>query len=124
MSPIQFNTLLLLLATSFKNSIQKTKKTNKTIKFYHRVICKSSFVNYLLECYIWNIQYVGKSEITFNIKVNNHRKDVKNYNAIPACKYFNRHYHDFINHGKFIIKEQLRNVRTTSTETLKERLKR
>ena len=32
-------------------------------------------------------------------------------------------FHDFDNHGKIIIIEQLRNIRTTSTETLKERLK-
>ena len=84
--------------------------------------CKSSFVIYLLECYICNIQYVGKSETPFNIRLNNHRKDVKNPNAIPACKHFNRHDHDFNNHGKIIIVEQLRNICTISTETLKERL--
>ena len=55
------------------------------------------------------------------IRLNNHRKDVKNPNAIPACKYFNRHDHGFHNHGKVIIIEQSRNIRTTSTETLKER---
>ena len=37
--------------------------------------------------------------------------DVKKYN------------HDFNNHGKFIMIDQLRNIRSTSTETLKERLK-
>ena len=42
---------------------------------------------------------------------------------MPACKHFNRHDHDFNNHGKIIIIEELRNIRTTSTETLKERLK-
>ena len=35
----------------------------------------------------------------------------------------NRHDHDFDNHGKFIVIEQLKNIRATSTETLKERLK-
>ena len=67
--------------------------TNKTFKIYHRVKCKSSLVIYLLECYICNIQYVGKSETPFNIRLNNHRKDVKNPNAMPACKHFNRHDH-------------------------------
>ena len=70
-------------------------------KIYHRVDCKSSFVIYLLECYICNIQYVGKSETPFNIRLNNHRKDVKNRNAIPACRRFNRHVHDFNNHGNY-----------------------
>ena len=63
------------------------------------------------------------STTAFNIRLNNHRQDVKNPNAIPACKHFNRNDHDFKNHGKIIIIEQIRNIRTTSTETLKERLK-
>ena len=98
----------------------KSNQNNKTFKIYHRKNCKSSFVIYLLECYICNIQYVGKSETPFNIRLNNHRKDVKNPNAIPACKYFNRHDHGFHNHVKVIIIKQPRNSRTISTETLKE----
>ena len=70
-----------------------------------------------------NIQYAGKSEPPSNIRLNNHRKDVKNPNAIPVCKHFNRHDHDFNNHGKIIIIKQLRKTRMTSTETLKEKLK-
>ena len=76
----------------------KSNQTNKTFKIYHRVDCKSSFVIYLLECYICNIQYVGKSKTTFNIRLNNQKKDVKNPNAIPACKHFTRNDHDFNNH--------------------------
>ena len=101
----------------------KSNQTSKIFKIYHRVNCKSCFVVYLLECYICNIQCVGKSETPFNIRLNNHRKDAKNPNAIPVCKHFNRHDHDFNNHWKIIIIEQLRNIRTTSTETLKQRLK-
>ena len=86
---------------------------HRTFKIYHRVNCKSSFVIYLLECYICNIQYVGKSETLFNIRPN----------AIPTFKHFNRNNHDFNNHRKIIIVEQLRNIRTASTETLKEKLK-
>ena len=85
--------------------------------------CKSRFVTYLLECYICNIKYVGKSETLFNIRLNNHGKNVKNPNVIPAWKHFKRRDHDFNNHGKIIIKEQLRNIRTASADTLKERLK-
>ena len=77
--------------------------SGETFKIYHRVNCKISFVIYLLECYICNIQYVGKSETPFNISLNNHRKDVKNPNAIPAWKHFNRHDHGFNNRGKIII---------------------
>ena len=108
----------LISTTTFKS-----KQSNKTFKIYNRVNCKSSFIIYLLECYICNIQYVSKSEIPLNIRLNNHRKDVKNPNAIPTCKDLNRYDHDLNNHGKMIIIEQLRNIRTTSAEALRERLK-
>ena len=64
------------------------------------------------------IQYAGKSETSFNIRLNNHRKNVKKPNAKEICKYFNNNEHRFSKHGKFIINEQLRNMNTTSTETL------
>ena len=32
---------------------------------------------YMMECIICNLQYVGKNETPFNIRLNNHRKDVK-----------------------------------------------
>ena len=108
----------LISTTTFKSN-----QTNKAFKIYHRVHCKISFVIYLLECYIGNIQYVGKSERPCKIRLNNHRNDVKSPNAIPAPKHFNRHDYNFNKYGKIIIIEQLRNILTTSTETLKERLK-
>ena len=78
---------------------------------------------YLLECILCKIQYVAKSETAFNIRLNNHRKDIKKLNAIEACKHFNSNEHTFSKHGKFIIIEQLRNINTTPTETLKLRLR-
>ena len=69
------------------------------------------------------IQYVGKSEKSFNIRLNNHRKDIKKPNTIEACKHFNNNEHTFSKHGKFTIIEQLQNINTTPTETLKLRLK-
>ena len=74
----------LISTTTFKSN-----QTNKTFKTNHIVNCKNSFVIYLLECYICNMQYVGKSETPFNIRFNNHKKDPKNPNAIPAWKHFN-----------------------------------
>ena len=52
----------------------------------------------------------------FNIRLN------KKPNAIEACKHFNSNEHTLSKHGNFIIIEQLRNINTTSTETLKMRL--
>ena len=56
------------------------------------------------------IQYVGKSEKSFNIRLNNHSKDIKKPNAIEACKHFNNNEHTFSKYGKFIIIEQLQNM--------------
>ena len=50
-------------------------------------------------------------------------KDVRNPNAIPAFKHFNKLDHELKNYRKFIIEELLKNILTKSTETLKERLK-
>ena len=116
MCPMQFKTLSLLQQLISTKTF-KSNQTNKTLKVFHQVNCKSSIVIYLLECYICNIQYVGKSKTLFNIRLNNHRKDVQNPNAIPAWKHFNKHDHNFNDHGKFIIIEQLRNIRTTSVQT-------
>ena len=91
---MQFTTLLLLSATYFKATF-RSNQTNKTFKIYHKINCKSSFAICLLEYYICNIQYMGKSETPFNIRLSNHRKDVRNPNAIRASKQFNRHNHDW-----------------------------
>ena len=72
---------------------------------------------------MFQIHYVGKSEKSFNVRVNNHRKDIIKPNAIEACKCFNNNEYTFSKHGKFIIMEQLRNINTNPTETLKLRLK-
>ena len=87
------------------------------------VYCKSSFIIYLPECYICKIVYIGKSEIPVFIRPNNHRKDIKNYSTISACKHFNKHDHGINNHRKLIVIVQLRNITTTSTDVLKERVK-
>ena len=60
---------------------------------------------------MYNIQYIGKSE-SFNIRLNNHRKD-KKPNTIEACKRFNNDGHKFSKHGKFIINSyEIQTLRT------------
>ena len=78
---------------------------------------------YLLECLLCKIQYVGKSETPFHIKLNNHRKDIKNPHAIETWKHFNNCNHVFLKHRKFILIEQLNNMKNTSTEALTQRPK-
>ena len=55
--------------------------------------------------------------------MNNHRKDIKNPHAIGACKHFNNWNHVVHKHGKFLLIEQLNNIKNRSLEVLKRRLK-
>ena len=108
-----------VLKTTFTST-----QTGETFTFFHQVFCHSNYVIYLLECIMRKTQYVGKSETSFNIKLNNHRRDIRKPNAVEACKHFNNNNeHIFSKNGKFTIIGQLRNINTTSTETLKLRLK-
>ena len=60
-----------------KTTTFTSTQTRETFTIFHQVTCHSNYVIYLLECIMCKIQYVGKSE-TFNIRLNNHRKDIKN----------------------------------------------
>ena len=98
-------------------------QTKEKFNMYHKVSCKSNYVIYLLECLRCKIQYVGKSETSFHIRLNNHRKDIKSPNTIEPCQHFNNLKRAFHKHGKFILTEQLNNIKNTSTEVPKQRLK-
>ena len=78
---------------------------------------------YLMECILWKIQYVGKSDTPFNLRLNNHRKYVNNPKAIPACNHFKIHDHNFMKHAKFTLIEPLTEISNVSTGTLRLRLK-
>ena len=43
-----------------------------------------------MECALCKIQYVGKAETAFNIRLNNHRKDVNNPKYSPAVLHFRK----------------------------------
>ena len=77
-----------------------------------------------MECILCKIQYVGKSETPFNLRLDNHRKDVNNPKAIPACNHFKMHGHNFMKHAKFTLIEQLTEISNVRKDTLKLRLKR
>ena len=61
---------------------QQVLKTNTFTSYrtFHQLNCKSSHLIYLLQCRICQLQYVRKIETSFNIRLNNHRKDSKNTN--------------------------------------------
>ena len=77
-----------------------------------------------MECAVCKVQYVGKAETTFNIRLNNHRKDVNNPKFIPADLHFRKTGHSFNLRAKFTLIEQLSHIHTTDKDTLKFRLKR
>ena len=61
----------------------------------HNTYCNTEYAIYLMECAMCNLQYVGKNEASFNIKLNNHRKDVKDPKPILADKHFQQNSHRF-----------------------------
>ena len=87
-------------------------------KTQYRANCKAALLFIYQNARSVTFNTLANSETPFNIRFNNHTKDVNNPNAIPACKHFNRHDHDFNNRGKIIIIEQLRHIRTISAKTL------
>ena len=69
-----------IIATLFE-SIQAKEKLNT----YHKISCKINYVIYLLDCLSCEIQYVGKSETPFYIRLNNHWKNTKTLHTIKSC---------------------------------------
>ena len=64
-----------------------------------------------MECRICRIQYIGKSETEFNIRLNNHRKDVNRQNTPQADQNFKLPNYIFSQHARFTLIEQLDNMR-------------
>ena len=62
-------------SSSFTSNI-----TKKTYSIFCNFDCKSKLVIYLMKCTLFHIQYIGKSETQFNLKLNNHQKDVSRQN--------------------------------------------
>ena len=101
-------------------------QTKRTFKIFHKLNCKSSFVIYLMECTLCKIQCVGKAETSFNIRLNNHRKDANGNNpkTIPVSIHFKQSSHNFNKHTKFTFIKQINNTINTEIDTIKIRLKR
>ena len=59
----------------------------------------------MLDTICWEIG--NKSETEFNIRSNNHRKDLTRKGSIPVSNHFDIEGHNFNIHAKFILIEQL-----------------
>ena len=91
-----------------KRIYESTDKAN--INIFFNLNCKSEYVIYLMEYIICKMQYVGKAETAFKLRLNNHRKDTKKPNSILACKHFQEQGHNFNKHAKLIIIDKLVNL--------------
>ena len=67
------------------------------------------------------MQYVGKAEAAFNVRINNHRNNAKKPTSILAPKHFQEQGYNFNIHAKFIIINKLVNLHG-SKEALQEML--
>ena len=97
-----------------------------TFESCHKLNCKTSFVIYLMECTLCKIQYVGKAETSFNIRLDNHRKNASSNNpkAIFASIHFKQPAHNFRKHAEFTLIKQSNNTINTDIDTIIIRLKR
>ena len=73
-----YNSRSLYCQQVLKTTTFTSTQTRETFTIFHQVTCHSNYVIYLLECVMCKIQYAGKSETSFNTRLNNHRKDIKN----------------------------------------------
>ena len=94
-----------------KTTTFTSSNNNKTFKIFHSVYYQSSWVIYIIECNICNLQYIGKSETAFNACLSNHRNHIKK--GISSCQLtehflHNKRTHNFDNNVIITIIEQIR----------------
>ena len=66
----------------------RSNQRNGIFQAHHNLNCKSKYVIHLLERANCKIEYIGKAETQFNIRLNNHQKDVRKPVAIPLAIIF------------------------------------
>ena len=84
-SPCSANNRTLCWKPVIFSSIFKSHQSSKSYTIFHEINCSSACVTNLMECTLNKNQYVGKSETSFNVRLNNHRKDVKKPDSMSAC---------------------------------------
>ena len=101
---------------SWCNKINETKtfkstSNNKIFTIFHSLDCQSSWVIYIIECNTCRLQYIGKSETGFNLRLNNHRNHIKKeVNSCELTEHFlhNVRSHNFDNDVTITVIEQIR----------------
>ena len=109
------------MQAGISSSIFKSQQTTKSCIIFYKVNCSSAYVIYLMGCTLGKKQYVGKSETSFNFRLNNPHKDVTKPDAILPCRHFQERNHIFNKQAKFTIINKLTN-NTKSKDILRQRL--
>ena len=63
---------------------------------FHAVYCHSSWIIYIIECNICKLQYIGKSETAFNLRLNNQRNHIKK--GVSSCRLTEHFLHNTRSH--------------------------
>ena len=79
----------------FDTSTFRSYQTQQLCTIFHKLNCKSKFIIYLMECTLCEVQYAGKAETVFNVRLNKHMKDVSNLKSILADLRFKKPGHSF-----------------------------
>ena len=103
---------------TFSSTVTKT-----TFNIYNKLNYKSSCLIYLMEYTLCKRQYTNKSETTFNITLNDHRKDGHKACTPDADQHFGQPGRNFNQHPKFTLTEQVNNTELAK-ELLTFRLKK
>ena len=89
---------------------------DKVFDIFHTVNCQSTFVIFIIECRICRLQYVGKSETAFNLRLKNHRNHIeRGINSCELSEHFlhNSRSHDFSKGVTITIIEQIKRSNMT-----------
>ena len=87
----------------------KSDNTGETLEIRHDLNCRSKNTIYLGHCVLCPAkQYVGKSEPPANLRINTHRDNVNRPNGIAFDKHFLLPGHNFNDHARFTLIEQLK----------------
>lgn len=94
-----------------KTSTFAGTQDSRVFDIFHTVNCQSTWVIYIIECKICKLQYVGKSETGFNLRLNNHRNHIKK--GVSSCELtehflHNTRTHNFDNDAIITIIEQIK----------------
>src|SRR5690606_25861004 len=86
----------------------KSTSTNYIFEIKDNLNCQSKNVVYLLQCSTCELQYIGQTSTSFNIRLNNHRSHCKTQKHLSISKHVNDTGHNFSDFIFVILKGNFR----------------